>query len=216
MPFSTFFYYLRIVSAFLGTIFREFWWLLALIIFGKIFIGLNRKYKEKKKKEKEEIKDWVVLQVKINREILQTPKAMEQVFNALHVIEKGYICLELVGMDRGLCFIVRTPKEYKNLVISQFYAQYPEVEIKEIDDYFLRLPAHLPNKDFDLWGTEIALEKKIIILSKSILILRNQKKRKGLTQYQVLQKALISFKDQNCLFWKFLSNLFLIKKKRNL
>ncbi len=160
MPFSTFFYYLRIVSAFLGTIFREFWWLLALIIFGKFFIGLNRKYKEKKKKEKEEIKDWVVLQVKINREILQTPKAMEQVFNALHVIEKGYICLELVGMDRGLCFIVRTPKEYKNLVISQFYAQYPEVEIKEIDDYFLRLPAHLPNKDFDLWGTEIALEKE--------------------------------------------------------
>ena len=160
MPFSTFFYYLRIVSIFLGSIFREFWWLLALIIFGKIFIGLNRKYKEKKKKEKEEIKDWVVLQVKINREILQTPKAMEQVFNALHVIEKGYICLELVGMDRGLCFIVRTPKEYKNLVISQFYAQYPEVEIKEIDDYFLRLPAHLPNKDFDLWGTEIALEKE--------------------------------------------------------
>jgi len=160
MPFSTFFYYLRIILIFLGRIFREFWWLLALIIFGKIFIGLNRKYKEKKKKEKEEIKDWVVLQVKINREILQTPKAMEQVFNGLHVIEKGYICLELVGMDRELQFIVRAPKEYKNLVISQFYAQYPEVEIKEIDDYFLRLPAHLPNKDFDLWGTEIALEKE--------------------------------------------------------
>ena len=160
MPFSTFFYYLGIILVFLGRIFREFWWLLALIIFGKIFIDLNRKYEENKKKEKEEIKDWIVLQVKINREILQTPKAMEQVFNGLHVIEKGYICLELVGMDRELSFIVRAPKEYKNLVISQFYAQYPEVEIKEIDDYFLRLPAHLPNKDFDLWGTEIALEKE--------------------------------------------------------
>ena len=160
MPFSTFFYYLRIILIFLGTIFREFWWLLALIIFGKIFIDLNRKYEEKKKKEKAEIKDWVVLKVKVNQEILQTPKAMEQVFNSLHVIEKGYICLELVGMDRGLYFIIRAPREYKNLVISQFYAQYPEVEIKEIDDYFLRLPAHLPNKDFDLWGTEIALEKE--------------------------------------------------------
>ena len=160
MPFSTFFYYLRIILIFLGTIFREFWWLLALIIFGKIFIDLNRKYEEKKKKKKEEIKDWVVLKIKVNQEILQTPKAMEQVFNGLHVIEKGYICLELVGMDRRLYFIIRAPKEYKNLVISQFYAQYPEVEIKEIDDYFLRLPAHLPNKDFDLWGTEIALEKE--------------------------------------------------------
>jgi len=159
MPFSTFFYYLRIVLIFLGRICREFWWLLALIIFGKVFIDLNRKYEEKKKKEKEEIKDWVILQINVNQEILQTPKAMEQVFNGLHVIEKGYICLELVGMDRELYFIVRTPKEYKNLVMSQFYAQYPEVEIKEINDYFLRFPAHLPNKDFDLWGAEIILEK---------------------------------------------------------
>lgn len=144
----------------LGEIIREFWWILALIVLGKFFINLSKKYEEKKKKEKEEIKDWVTLQAKINREILQTPKAMEQVFNGLHVIEKGCICLELVGMDRELYFIVRAPKEYKDLVESQFYAQYPEIEIKEIDDYFLRLPAHLPNKDFDLWGTEIVLEKE--------------------------------------------------------
>ena len=144
----------------LGEIIREFWWILALIVLGKFFISLSKKYEEKKKKEKEEIKDWVILQAKINREILQTPKAMEQVFNGLHAIEKRYICLELVGMDRELYFIVRAPKEYKNLVESQFYAQYPEIEIKEIDDYFLRLPARLPNKDFDLWGTEIVLEKK--------------------------------------------------------
>jgi hypothetical protein len=144
----------------LGEIIREFWWILALIVLGKFFIDLGKKYEEKKKKEKEEIKDWVTLQAKINREILQTPKAMEQVFNGLHVIEKGYICLELVGMDKEIYFIIRAPKEYRNLVESQFYAQYPEIEIKEIDDYFLRLPAHLPNKDFDLWGTEIVLEKE--------------------------------------------------------
>ncbi len=144
----------------LGEIIREFWWILALIVLGKFFIDSSKKYEEKKKKEKEEIKDWVTLQAKINREILQTPKAMEQVFNGFHVIEKGYICLELVGMDREIYFIIRAPKEYKNLVESQFYAQYPEIEIKEIDDYFSRLPAHLPNKDFDLWGTEIILEKE--------------------------------------------------------
>ena len=144
-------------------IIREFWWLLSLALLGAFFINLDRRYKEKKEKEKEkkeEIKDWIILQIRINREILQTPKAIEQVFNGFHVIEKGYICLELVGMDRELHFIIRTPKQYKNLVESQFYAQYPEIEIKEIDDYFLGLPAHLPNKDFDLWGTEIILEKE--------------------------------------------------------
>lgn len=153
-------YYLRIALIFLRGIFREFWWLLVLIILGKVFISLNRRYKEKKKKEKEEIKDWVVLEAKINREILQTPKAMEQAFNGLHAIEKGYISLELVGMNREIYFIIRAPKEYKHLVESQFYAQYPEIEIKEQDDYFLSLPAHLPNKEFDLWGTEAILEKE--------------------------------------------------------
>jgi hypothetical protein len=144
-------------------IIREFWWLLSLALLGAFFINLDKKYKKKKEKEKEkknEIKDWVTLQIRINREILQTPKAIEQVFNGFHVIEKGYISLELIGVDRELDFIIRAPKQYQNLIESQFYAQYPEIEIKEIDDHFLDLPAHLPNKDFDLWGTEIVLEKE--------------------------------------------------------
>lgn len=151
--------YFKIVLFFFRDVIREFWWLFALIFLGKIFINLSRQYKTKKKKEEEEIKDWVSLEIKVNREILQTPKSMEQVFNALNIMKKGYMSFEIVGIDREMHFIINCQKEYKNLIESQLYAQYPEIEIRQIDDYFLRFSPHLPNREFDLWGTEIVFEK---------------------------------------------------------
>ena len=152
-------YFFKEVLFFILAILRDFWWLIALILLGRFFINLRKEAGKKAKQEKEAIKDWVMLEVKINREILQTPKAMEQVFNSLNVIEKGYLCLEIVGINREMHFIIRTPKEYKNLVISQFYSQYPELEIREIEDYFSSVAPNLPNKEMDLWGTEIILSE---------------------------------------------------------
>jgi len=133
----------------------EFWWVIFLIILGKIFINLYRSHRKKIEKKKKEIRDWMVLEVKINREILQTPKAMEQVFSGLHSIEKGSISLEILGLKKEINFLIRLPREYRKLFESQLYAQYPEVEIKEIYDYFSTFPPFLPNKDFDLYGSEI-------------------------------------------------------------
>ena len=144
MPFKYFYFFLL-----------EFWWVIFLIILGKIFINLYRSHRKKLEKKKKEIKDWVVLEVKINREILQTPKAMEQVFSGLHSIDKGNISLEILGLKKEVNFLMRLPKEYRKLFESQLYAQYPEVEIKEIYDYFSTFPPFLPNKDFDLYGSEI-------------------------------------------------------------
>jgi hypothetical protein len=144
MPFKYFYFFLL-----------EFWWVVLLIILGKIFINLYYSHRKKLEKKKKEIKDWVVLEVKINREILQTPKAMEQVFSGLHSMEKGNISLEILGLKKEINFLIRLPKEYRKLFESQLYAQYPEVDIKEVYDYFSTFPPFLPNKDFDLYGSEI-------------------------------------------------------------
>lgn len=136
----------------------EFWWIIFLIILGKSFINLYRSYRKKLKKQKKEVKNWVILEIKINREILQTPKAMEQVFSGLHSIEKGNISLEILGFKKEINFLIRLPKEYRKLFESQLYAQYPEVEIKEVYDYFSTFPPFIPNKDFDLYGSEIILK----------------------------------------------------------
>jgi len=136
MPFFTF----------CGLLLREFWWLIIPFVLGKVFFDLRRAQQKKNKEQKEEVQDWVVLEIKVNKEILQTPKAMEQVLAGFHSIKKGSISLEVVGVRGVVHFIVRAPREYKTLVESQFYAQYPELEIKEIDDYFSVLPSHLPDK----------------------------------------------------------------------
>jgi len=138
---------------------REFWWLIIPLILGKIFFDLFGAQKKKKKKQKETVKDWVVLEVKANKDILQTPKAMEQALSGFHSIKEGRISLEVIGKRKEIHFLIRTPKKYKELVESQLYAQYPELEIKEVDDYFSFLPSHLPDKNFDLWGTTMAFAR---------------------------------------------------------
>jgi hypothetical protein len=54
---------------------------------------------------------------------------------------------------------IRTQKAFRNLVEAHFYAQYPDVEIVEAEDYTKQVPRTLPNKDWDLWGTEFKLLK---------------------------------------------------------
>lgn len=153
----TYFHFFQLLHYFIE-ILLEFWWIIFLIILGKSFINLYSSYRKKLKKQKKEVKEWVILEIKINREILQTPKAMEQVFSGLHSIEKGNISLEILGFKKEINFLIRLPKEYRKLFESQLYAQYPEVEIKEVYDYFSTFPPFIPNKDFDLYGSEIILK----------------------------------------------------------
>jgi len=114
---------------------------------------------------------WILLEINFPRESVKSPKAMEQIFSGLHVVEKKlkfkdkyikgefpqWFSIEIVG-DGGVIHIyVRTPEKYRNLVESQIYAQYPEAEIIEAQDYINDLPVGVPNKDYDAWGTELIL-----------------------------------------------------------
>ena len=114
---------------------------------------------------------WVILEINFPREAVKSPKAMEQIFSGLHAVErklkfkdkylKGefptWFSIEIVG-DGGMIHIfIRTPEKYRNLVESQIYAQYPEAEIFEAQDYINNLPIGIPNKDYDVWGTELIL-----------------------------------------------------------
>jgi len=115
---------------------------------------------------------WTYLEIKVPGEIAKSPRAMETVFNSLHntrtgnLIEAfwdGFITIwysfEIASIGGEVHFYVRTSKFFKNLVESQIYSQYPEVEIEEVDDYTKRLPKELPNKDYLVWGAEFGLTK---------------------------------------------------------
>jgi len=121
---------------------------------------------------------WVLLEIKIPSDIEKTPKGMEQIFASFYAIysfglkvsemywqgrlEEDYVSLEMVGNAGSVHFFIRTPVNFRNLIESAIYAQYPQAEIFEAEDYTKQFPNVLPNKTYDLWGTDYYFNNKNI------------------------------------------------------
>ena len=112
---------------------------------------------------------WKLLEIKIPKNVLKTPKAMEQIFAAAHAPysygfvpfdkywkgkEESWMSFELVGRAGESHFYLRVPAEFQHMMESAIYGQYPEAEIVEVDDYLKSFPEVLPNKEIDLSGFE--------------------------------------------------------------
>ena len=41
---------------------------------------------------------------------------------------------------------------FRQLIESNIYSQYPEVEIVQVEDYTKNVPVDIPNRDWDLFG----------------------------------------------------------------
>lgn len=116
---------------------------------------------------------WVILEIQVPPEVEVTPKAMEQLLAGIHGMVKlpnkteewleGFVphrfSLEIAGIDGKVHFLLRIQKAYTNLAKANIYAQYPDAEIYEVQDYTRVLPEDLPNQDWDLWGTELKMTK---------------------------------------------------------
>lgn len=110
--------------------------------------------------------EYVLLELKIPRDIQKTPLAMETVLTNLNVSQgestwyKKYIngsvrpswTFEIVSLGGTVHFYVRTRVSYRRPVESFFYAQYPGIEITEAIDYSLLVdPTHEP---YGMWGCD--------------------------------------------------------------
>lgn len=117
--------------------------------------------------------EWVMLEVKLPREITKTPLAMEVLLHALHQSGKGkwfdwyfkgrvrdWFSLEIVSLGGAVKFFVRTNKVYKNLIESQIYAQYPQAEVHEIPDYTRYVDYHGKESPWEIFGTDFVLAKE--------------------------------------------------------
>lgn len=81
-------------------------------------------------------KNFVVLLVKISPSNESREDAMENFLRSIHrVLPNGTtISLEMVSSDQFLNFYITVAPEYRNVVESQLYAQYPDSEIDEAQD----------------------------------------------------------------------------------
>jgi len=116
---------------------------------------------------------WVTLEIRLPREIMKSPAAMEVVLNAFNQPGagnkynqkfKGFVrlwsSLELVCIGGKLRFLVHIPANFRNQVEAQFYAQYPGVEITETEDYTAAINYLEPDTDWEVFGVEFRKARK--------------------------------------------------------
>ena len=155
----------------LGTTFSlilQWWWVPAPIV---LFIVFNSLWLRYRRIEYMRNIPWVLLRISVPLDVVKTPLAMEQVFANLHSIQvegtwyeqniggkvQEWFSLELISISGDIYFFIRTPQKFRNLVESAIYAQYPEAEIAEYEDYVSNVPAVLPNAETDIFGSEFKL-----------------------------------------------------------
>ena len=120
--------------------------------------------------------EWNLLEIKIPKEIEKRPKTMEEFFSGIYsshdvIIDTLYdvylegaldvwFSLEIVSIEGDVHFYIRTPIKSRAIVEAQIYAQYPDAEIKEVEDYVTDIPDDIPSKDYEMWGTDMTLGRE--------------------------------------------------------
>ncbi|MBD3311168.1 MAG: hypothetical protein GF349_01570 [Candidatus Magasanikbacteria bacterium] len=148
-----------------------FGWLVlaALLLFVALFF-----YQEYRQEKYTKDWKWVVLAIDIPPLNLQTPKAVEQMFAQLagafdqpNIADKFYygykqkwFSFEIVSIEGYIQFLVRTEEAFRDLVEASIYAQYPDAEITEVEDYVNEIPDSYPNEEYDLWMADFGLEEE--------------------------------------------------------
>lgn len=114
---------------------------------------------------------WHFIAIDIPKENVQTPVAVENIFAHLagahqtrDLKEKfwdgqwqQWYSFEIVSIEGHIQFIIMLEHSMRDVTESAIYAQYPDAEITEIEDYAKDFPNSFPDKDYQLWGTEFEL-----------------------------------------------------------
>src|SRR3989344_1759361 len=71
-----------------------------------------------------------------------------------------WFSFEIVSFGGDIHFYLWCPTRHANVIKANFYNQYPDVEIEEIEDYTGKIPKttnELYKKGYNLWGAELSL-----------------------------------------------------------
>lgn len=105
-----------------------------------------------------------VLELRMPREVTKSPLAMETVFAGLHQgpgegtwydrFVKGQVrpwfSFEITNLNGRIRFFIQTRARFVPLVRAQLYAQYPDIEISEAEDYAMCTDCSLTKTN--IWG----------------------------------------------------------------
>lgn len=143
-------------------------------IFGVIIWGLTHIWVDHKQGQFSKMHKWVLLELNVPQDAINTPKGMENFFMNLSGVKSGItwrekwligkkqasFSFEIVSNEGKIQFLARIIEKYRDLLEAALYAQYPEAQIIEVPDYVGAIPKEYPNAEYDVFGGELALSNK--------------------------------------------------------
>jgi hypothetical protein len=160
---------------------------------------------------------WKLLEIKVPKNVLKTPKAMEQIFAAAHAPysygigpyktywqgqEEYWMVFELIGRAGETHFYLRVPSQFRNMMESAIYAAYPEAEITEVDDYLEELPHVLPNETFDVSGFEEVLRHENYLPIRTYPMFEESVEERRIDTIAPLMEAMSKLKNDEQLWFQ--------------
>lgn len=119
--------------------------------------------------------DWVLIEIIPPPDVPKSPKLAESIFAGLHGIYgvglawkkmflfgtvPDWFSFETVSHGGEIHFLVRTTEKLRNVVEANIFAQYPDAEIRLVEDYIELLPDNLPeDEEYSFFGTDLVFTK---------------------------------------------------------
>ncbi len=198
----------------------DFWWfllpvLLIQIVWDKFKANQRRNYVQKLK--------WGFLEIKFPSGITRTPRAMEEIFNALHALHpdpeqdltwwnlniKGFVpksyAFLIIAHDGQLKFYIRFPQELKDFIKTRFYSQYPEIQFEEINDPLKSLPSNVPNALFETAIYDVRLIKEDAYPLKTYVTLENLPPEQQIDPISTFSEAATQISNKEWLIFQILA-----------
>jgi len=108
----------------------------------------------------------VLIEIQLPPEVVKSPAAMELFLGAMwnaggeptfiarlwHGKFRPVWSLEIASTEGQVRFYIHLPAGFKDVLEARLYGQYPEAQVRVVDDYVGRIPFNL--EEYDLWGLE--------------------------------------------------------------
>lgn len=116
---------------------------------------------------------FILLAINVPKRTEQTVKSVENIFSSLmglHVSinewekyvegrqQENFSC-EIASHGGLIQFYMRVPVKTRDVFEAAIFAQYPDAEIHEAEDYTKKYPLYFPNDEWDCWGTELVMKQ---------------------------------------------------------
>ncbi len=162
-------------------------------IFGVLVWGMAQLWVDYKQEKYVASLHWVVLEVRVPQTAIQTPKGVDIFFtnlagsrSSITWREKWLLgklqpvfSFEIVSNGGQIQFVIKCIDKYRDLVEADLYAQYPEAQITEIEDYANQVPNTYPDEEWEAFGGEFVLKKPQFLPIRTYVDFEHQGEKEG-------------------------------------